>query len=102
MIRTATVSTRAIRKDSDEGEKRPAWAALGRALGDDAATLIEQGVDLLRIENDINDHAAMVDLGGNFLRRLVVKWDTDTKVLTVRDLTADERGAEVLYDGGAS
>jgi hypothetical protein len=96
----ATVSTRAIRADLGEGEKRPAWAALGRALGEDAARLIDEGADLCRIENDIIDHACTVDLGGNFLRRLVVKWDPVARLLTVGDMLTDER--EVLWDGGAS
>ena len=50
MIRTATVSTRAIRNDLEEGEKRPAWAALARAVGEDADALTQDGADLLAID----------------------------------------------------
>ena len=88
----ATVSTSAIRADLDEGKCRPAWAAIGRAVGDDAADVM--GEDILRAENDLIDFSCAHDLGGNLRRTLRLEWDGAT--LTVSEPVSGD--SEVLFE----
>jgi hypothetical protein len=91
-VNKSTVSTSTIRSDLDSGEKRPAWAAIGRAVGDDAADVM--GADILRAENDLIDFSCAHDLGGNLHRALHLAWDGS--MLTVSEPVSGD--SEVLFE----